>query len=377
MKESYMTIKNITTSQFLIAALLMSHSSVCSMEKKNICRAIIPHVDFNVKKLTEEYKLKELTEEYKAYNAQQYNKSNILIALPEISALFVSQINPLKDGIKTALSLRRTCKHFYMLPLEYFGKAYPHHTKTEKNEVLSKLLSNVWNSGSEKYRNTRCGSLILIYAGADNDANKDHSLLALAIRYSDKKMITLLFKNGVSPHQKNKNGDPDFFYIRTIKIAKTFIANNVNLNMEGSSEYGPYLLWSLISHGIFPSELVEFYLNHHVDAKKIEPSDGYCILHYIVGAATSTVRCAGKYAIDYYIKVCALLLKAVPEMVDLLNNRGETPIDWARDIMAEYKDNYNYNHVYKLNKQFIALFEKQKLINEIKKSSHRTDLSRE
>jgi len=368
-----MTINSITISSVFMAVLLMNHSSVWSMEKKNICHEIIPYVNFNVKKLTEEYK---------AYNAQQYKKSNILIALPkEIPALFVSPINPLEDGIKTALSLRRTCKHFYMLPLEYFGKAYPHHTKTEKNEVLNKLLSYVWRSGntSKSYWNTRCASSILIHAGADNDTNEYHSLLTLATRYNDKKMITLLFKNGVSPHQKHKLlGDPDFFYINTIKIAKTFIANNVNLNMEGLG-YGAYLLWYLIQYKK-PSELVEFCLNHHVNAKTIEPSDGYCILHFIVGAATSTVRHAGKYAIDYYIKICALLLKAVPEMVDLLNNEGETPIDMARDIMAEYdeyENSYSYDHVYKLNEQLIALFEKQKLINRIKKSSHRTDLSRE
>ena len=342
----------------------MSHSSAWCMDKilvlevpshvtepidrptlyENFYNAITSSIDY----------LKKPIQKYNAYNAQHCNQNNILLALPkEMLKAVVSQTNPLKDGIKTALTLRSTCKHFYTLPLEYFGEAYRHHDKTEKNKVMKELL---WNMGEHNYWNVRNGALLLIYAGADNNADELFPLLRRAIYKNDTDMITILFKSGANPNQKILR-NPNFYDIKTIDIAKIFTVNKVDWNTEGSPQ-NPNVLW----YNIFcypSSKLIEFYLNHHVDAKKVA-SDGNCLLHYLVSHPFPCM-----YNIDDYIKIGALLLKAAPEMVDRLNNSGKTPIEVAQKKM----ENRDASHpIYQANKQLISLFEEQIFINKIKNS---------
>jgi hypothetical protein len=380
-----MTINNITISQLLTIALLMSHSPVYNMDAHILTRdtdkCLILEIPWSVILPTAHPTLyatfcdttvscinylKKPIQKYKAYNAQHYNQDNILITLPyEILEPVVSQINPLEDGIKSALALRTTCKHFYTLPLEHFGKAYQHHNKTEKNAILKNVLLNM---NDKNYWNRRCGALMLIHAGADNNADEGYPLLQKAILKNDTDMITTLLENGTNPSQKSY-GAPNFFYIKTIDIAKIFTAYGVNWNTEGSYPECN-VLWANILHNP-SSKLIQFYLNHHVNTKKID-SDGNCLLHFLVRHPAYSMR-----DIDDYVKIGTLLIKAAPELVNTLNNKDETPIDTARNrIKNNFGGGFN-DRLCKANERLIELFEEQIFINKIKQYSHCIDPSKE
>jgi hypothetical protein len=197
------------------------------------------------------------------------------------------------------------------------------------------------------YWNRRNGAFLLTYAGADNNAHSFFSGLRAAIHHEDKQMIVALFQNNVSHNQQKGRNDPDFFSIKKIDIAQIFINQGVDLNVDGC--YSSHVLWTCLTQG-YSLELIEFYLDHHVDVKKINIANNECILHHY---ARCRFRCI--INIEDYVQIGTLFLKAAPEIINTLNKTGKTPLDIVKEIMKEEKQKTN---TYKVCVALTELFEK-------------------
>jgi hypothetical protein len=191
--------------------------------------------------------------------------------------------------------------------------------QVDKNKAMERLLRET-NEVNYKYR--RYAACVLVCAGADNTAYRCCSLLKRAIYQGDKEMIAVLFENNVNPNQRNSEG-PDWFASKDVDVAKMFISRGVDVNAEGRGK--PNVLWPTISWHPSPA-LIDLYLKSNVDAKKRDDRTGNTILHHLV-------ECSGiPYLkdLDDYVKIGALLLKANPGMVNVINNDGYTPLRLIR-----------------------------------------------
>lgn len=228
------------------------------------------------------------------------------------------------DIVKDVLALGSTCKSFNKNKDLYvaFGKfCKDRYSMTEKNEVMS-LLS--LNTGRDNYWEHRYPLFILVHA-----TNWYSRLFLAAIEKNDKEMLTEFFKNGANPNQKYDSWEPDWFSIRDIDTVKMFIAQEVDLH----GGRGAYLnvLWYSIACDDFSPQLIDFYLKNNVDARGID-RDGNCILHRI---AIYSSLCLNPVSCDDYEKITKLFVKAAPELIDIKNNKGKTPLKFAYDKLDD------------------------------------------
>ena len=249
-----------------------------------------------------------------ALQAQEYNQNIPLFSLPpeDFDYVMESLINPktpMNPCIKDCLSLNATCKSLNDIP--YLAKFLQRYSHTEKNESMKKLL---WKTNVFSYWNHRNALLLLTYAGANHDAHSDSPLLRKAIHQNDSDMIKVLFEHKVDPNSKDSMEWPIFFSIKTPEIGQLFIDNR--LDIHASSNFClPNVLWSCLIHNR-SANLIAFYLNKGIDPRKIN-SYNACILHLLP-------------LWDWQdMETVKLLLKTIPDMINTVNQNGETPLDIA------------------------------------------------
>jgi hypothetical protein len=277
----------------------------------------------------------------------EHNHENISIALPKecfnlIIANSIDTTKPFVEVIESALLLPTTCKacnnHEILITMGKICKKYDIKEKKDAMRMLLKKINDI------NYKHKRHAALLLTYAGAKNDANKYSSLLNNVVHHYDKQMLTALFDNNANPNQRNiLRSSPIFFDVQTIEIAQMFINNGVNLHAKGN-DLIPHVLWACLAYG-HSVELIEFYLGHKVDTRCIDTS----ILH-----ALATYMLSQRSNIDRYIRIVQLLLKADPDMINMLDNYKKTPLDCAKIGM---KRPTIYKESYELYQALIELFE--------------------
>ena len=253
------------------------------------------------------------------------NTSNLLLALPYLVPLIAAEIQAgeaqhLTAAIKNVLSLSSTCKdcNIFLSP-DRVGKAFEYYSKVEKNAVMEKLLRRMHNLN---YGYKRRKLEILIYAGADHNAYKDHSLFLRAIEQDDRDMITLLFSKKADPNSIS-DGVPDFFHVRNIETANMFITKK-DFNVHAAGLKLPNVLWHLVLH--YPSfELVKFYLSHNV---KINVDNDNSIFHRMIWSVWSVWVQKNS---EEFIKIAELLFKNAPEILNVRDKKGRTPLDVAKE----------------------------------------------
>lgn len=246
---------------------------------------------------------------------------------------------PLNTGIESALALSSTCHILNEIPLDFFGKAFQHHDEREKNEILKAInFDNYWLK--------RNRALIVILSGAlDTDR---HPFMCKAVQHSDKEALEILFKKGANPNKK-RDRDPIFFDAITKDVADLFKLQRADLNQGGWS--GINVLWYNIRDN--PSlELIEFYIKSKVSVKEIDSRTGDCLLHYFVKRSAYACACAIQ---DDYVRIGELLIKEILEMVNKLNNAGNTPMDESINLI---NNKYCFAEAKEINKQLIELFKK-------------------
>jgi len=278
-----------------------------------------------------------LTSHIDIYSMEITNE-NMLFLLPNeiiclVLAHSIDSTQSLKNTINSCLQLSTVCKRFNMTQLFItIGTACSHYNITEKNTLMKKLLDT---TNENNYNNRRNGAFLLTYAGADNAAGC-FSLLYKATRYNDTQMVTALFNNNAKPNQHDPLMYPTFFYSNTIEMTQLFIDKEINLNKE-FDDYCPNIIWACITFNRSP-ELIEFYLNHDVNVKKLRTNGG-SILHSLARGDYCY-----KHSTEDNIKVATLFLKKAPDMINLLYTehkskeyeRELTPLDISQEIIKRY-----------------------------------------
>ncbi len=231
-----------------------------------------------------------------------------------------NQVTSLEKSIKTLMLLKSTCKIFNgLLNLKNIGHLCKGYTQDAKSKALHKVMLSI-----PPYIPRRTPIFILVYAGANTNVKAyRHSLLFSATLNNDTELITTLFEHQASPNAKTTQG-PVFFHSRTTEIAQLFIAKGANVH---AVSYGTNVLWSTLDSQ-YPSDLVELYLTHKVDAKQLNPYDNSCLLHAL--ASDYYIRDA-----DVFLKKAIILLNAIPDMINALDEDGQTPMNIAQNSLEE------------------------------------------
>ena len=291
----------------------------------------------------------------RALEAEKYNQHNPLLIQELLDQIFPSCLaddddhaKSLENSIKNYMKLRRVCKRFNtVLTFEVIGNFCHNYTPQIKSQTFRKLIKPTYGP----YDTIKhLPALIVLCAGIDiNPQTELNSLLLDAVRANDIHVATTLFKHHANPNAQN-DSCPVFFQAKTVEIAQIFICNKVDVHMISSWPM-TNVLWE-ITKNEYPSELLELYLAHQVDAKKLRPFDDACVLHAFADQILSKII----KNIDDFLKKGQLLLDAIPDMVNALNKDGQTPLDIAQKSLYEAKKSkHGTPHAFE---QLIILFRK-------------------
>lgn len=235
------------------------------------------------------------------------------------------QVKSLEKSIKTFMKLSITCKFFnQLLTFETIGNFCKSYTLYVKSTALHSLMQHM---SDKTYTIQRLPALILVCAGAypNIEAYLGHPLIRDAVQHNDTQLVTTLFKHHVDPNMKlrrltnSTSVIPIFFYAKTVEMAQLFIDNGADVHMTRSNPAGN-VLWHIVDEDEYSTELVEFYLKLHVDVHERHPWDNSCLLHAFMN------QLKVNNSDDYYRKG-TLLLDAMSDIVNQLNNDNQTPLD--------------------------------------------------
>jgi hypothetical protein len=337
-------------------AIILSASSMHSMK--------ILFCEFDAQ-LWDFMQRKKRLEREEAIEAERYNQKNKLITLPDTLLKHViayakpdkeSTSQALLDNIKYYIQLKMVSKHFrHILTFKAIGTFCKEYDCAIKNDAFKQILKLM----RRDIIKIRIPILSLSYSGAkgsmQNEYPTDH-FFSNATKNGDQHLVKLLFRHGINPNAQWLRS-PIFFYAKTCKIAKLFIDNGTDI--QATSSLGKNVLWTVVTDGCmygtreYSAELISFYINHGVDARAVCHKDKSCLLHALVETSRIYIRRSNNL-----LKKVALVLDAIPDMIDTINADGLTPLDVAEETLkAAKKSEYANAHVIK---KIIALYRRYK-----------------
>lgn len=262
--------------------------------------------------------------------AQEYNKYIPLIALPKEVLLsgMIDVTQPLKRSIKNSLSLSATCTHFNGL-LPYLGFLHTCYSDEEKNKMLRYIKEAISNEDlseslylwgrpvPEVYWQHRRMTLLLIHAaklpvlGSEGKSVLLCDLRGHACFHNDVEMVKAML-------EKEANLGKFVKWVRTKKVALIVdeFCGKHDIDFQKILEQNPDILFSYI-YNSSNVELLQFYLDRGIELRK-NKRYGDSILHCM---AHISQRDSNRH------KQAELLLTTIPDMVNELNDNGETPLD--------------------------------------------------
>lgn len=248
------------------------------------------------------------------------------------------KMNELKEVVKTFFIFNIVSKDFN----QRFKLPWSNLELAKKNEMLEGIIDYMTVLPYARYRTV---PLVLIYSGADADA-KPKSLrtcLAKAVGEGNESAIAMLLKHGANPYQTDDQyGKPICFCASTVAIAELFLKKIDKDELLSKSSCTGDLLGSRYS-----LEMMTFWFDYGVNPRKIySGSDNDCLFHCFV----RSLNWYGNTGENIVAKG-ELLLKRIPDMLNTINGRGETPLD-----MAIREDSYNSCYIRGAHKCLIALF---------------------
>jgi len=354
-------MKLICTIRMILTPVLILNTVCIQSMKPNLQRPL--RTNFFSKKI-QKIEQSFSPEEYKqcALHAAAYNQSNPLLVLPKELLIHIFSYCETQDhektleySIKNFMKLSTTCKCFNtLLTFNMLGQLCKDYAPTDKTETLQRLIET---TTSLNYKVKRLPALILVCAGAaintdtyyyrfqnqqhywfQKEISNSDFLLQKAVAKNDIQMITTLFNHHASPDVLLDEGlGPLFFHIKTRAIAELFINQDVNAqiteyyftrglndsNVTHIPEYTSKItIFKQIIEDDYPSELLALYFKHNNDAIKLNFQDNSCLLHLF--AMPFTMRIDN---IDNFIKKGKIILNAMPDMVNTLDENEQTPLD--------------------------------------------------
>lgn len=337
-------------------------------------------------------------EEYKKYKqqalqAEEYNQNNPLTCMPHeiLGHIYYycqmhedlsgeeSEEELLEKKIKFFMRLNTTCKKINQsLTFEAIGKLCKNYALIDKTDALQQLLET---TTSLNYKVKRLPALILVCAGANlmtntyydflfqEEVSNSDFLLQKAVFKNDIQMVETLFKHHASAdvmlieHVKYGHDalwNPLFFHIKTTEIARMFIKQGVHAHIPENDCKAK--IFHQIIEDAYPSEIMALYLEHNIDAVKINFSDHSCMLHIFANPFTMRID-----NIENFLTKGMVMLNAMPDMVNVLNNYGQTPLDVAQKSLKASNE-YGTPQAFQ---KLIALFREYggKTIEELEKEA--------
>ncbi|HLJ31497.1 MAG TPA: hypothetical protein VKU36_03615 [Candidatus Babeliales bacterium] len=297
----------------------------------------------------------ELSEEIATTNTDHHNLINNLNTMEpfEVSRTLtaiehVVDKKAFVQSIKKYMQLRGVCTHFNeVLTPQIIGFLHKHHDLDQKNELWRELMANPTYSMTAK----SLPAVILICAGATNNTHIN-ALLQHITANNKVQQAEILFQHGIDPNLQY-DGIPVFFAAPTIEMIKTFMTYGANIHAETNKwptfkkwndakeithmlqvkNQSTNVLWHILDNK-YGSELMEFYISCGISPKKQytqEPLSGaFCILHEFANPYY-----AGHLENRCILKKGEILLKSMPEMVNLQDSFGRTPLDIALESLRK------------------------------------------
>jgi len=285
---------------------------------------------------------------------EEYKQHQLMLCLPDEICIHVFSYCDLQEieeeqlfaaFMKQCTMFKTICVRFSkILTHTVIGDLYKGYSLASKNKALQKITRTILQSN---YETKIPGVLILLRSGASADVGmytkyrdaieikySNFSLLHKALMYKaliqkNDPLLKLLLDYGANPNQLHPDKQPLFFLSPTIDIINLFFKKGADLNAK--DKHGNNVLWHVQQ---LPLELVQFYIDHKVDTRYINPSNKTCILH----ALAPSVKYINNS--NDLFKKGVLLIKTIPDMVNTLDAEGRTPIDlMEKKLEMEFYNN--------------------------------------
>jgi len=268
-----------------------------------------------------------------AAQAEEYNDTECLLFKLPNEILFEIFLHRFSDGeisigslhndVKHLMPLNVICKRFNkLLTLETTSRLYKN--CLNKNEVLREIIRQLDNR--IKYKSLSILGQVLVHAGADAQTMLcSISALEIAIQQNEENLVRALLKHGANPDivSTHSSKKPILFKAKTILIAQ-MLMDTGKVNIHATDKFEMNVLHNM-TPACYPPALMEFYLDHKVDATKLTYHN-FCILH--------------EFALMYFhylsdsenmLEKIKILLNVVPHMINALTIDGKTPIDIVQE----------------------------------------------
>jgi hypothetical protein len=196
-------------------------------------------------------------------------------------------------------------------------------------------------------------------------------LLQQAVVQEDDFLIRKIFDHGLSAnarHHLQYEERPVFFYAQNIKIIELF--QEYHADLTAGTQLRPNVFWVVFANPDCKNKtaLVAFYLKNSISPAQMKTND-YENRHNHINA--TLLHDIAFHSKKYdggrdYIEATRLILQQIPNMVNIINNRGKTPLDEAYPYTAEDKE-YRYQE----NKIFTDLLKSYgaKISDEVNEST--------
>lgn len=242
--------------------------------------------------------------------------------------LICNKVQLFEKKIKTFMKLRCVCKHYnQLLKPELIGNFCKNYSSDTKDLALRVLIQKI-SFPDTKFLDTKykynAPIVIILHTLKKVDEKNEESIYFLLKQAVYQNNISILrklyelkanFNIGIFS-QDNFYTKPLFFFAQTIDAVKFFINSQVYLQTLDQCRQN--VLWHVIENN-YSAKLVGFYLDQGVDARQLNGADDSCLLHAI--AAWSMQE-----NIENCVEQCNILLNAMPEMVNKLNDDGQSPL---------------------------------------------------
>jgi hypothetical protein len=166
----------------------------------------------------------------------------------------------------------------------------------------------------ECYLHNCLPALILVYAGADSNTTSNDSsyfsdtLFTRAIQQNDIYVVKKLLKHNVILNNTHMFMPP-LFFSKTKKMAQ--VLHKFGANIDATDMGSKNILWYMVDDQ-YSLDLIKFYLEQGVSPKQLDLETKECLLHKVC---------------DLSLEKITLLLDIIPELINTINTKGQTPLD--------------------------------------------------
>jgi hypothetical protein len=197
-------------------------------------------------------------------------------------------------------------------------------------------------------------SMLTLHPMEQNEALR-HSLKK-AVFSNNKKLVKELLNQGVNPNETLPfNGPPAFFHA-DLEMVHIFMEHGLDVHATDRDNINvlEFIVqcWRIMDPHCTP-ELIKLYLNQNVNPRKIYAPFDSCLLHELARNLS-----IDNETLDNLGEKVQLLINAIPDMINLPDGNGNTPLDVALLQQQEWPKAWDIHerliNVFKANRALTA-----------------------